>query len=104
MLRENGVGGVNDSLTPCRKADETVVVLGEGYHGGSRASTLGVFDDPSLLSLHDGNARVRRGWWCWPSTRVNGLGGHKWARLVMNADGHGWGQVVDADGLECWCW
>ena len=61
VLRENGVGGVNDSLMPCRKADETVIVLSEGYHGGSRASTLRVFDDLSLLSLHDGNARVRRG-------------------------------------------
>ena len=31
-------------------------------------------------------------------------GGHEWAQLVMNTDGHGWGQVVDADGLKCWYW
>ena len=35
-----------------------LVVLGEGYHRGTHASTLEGFDDPSLLSLHDGNARV----------------------------------------------
>ena len=47
-LSENGVEEVDDSLT--------LVVLGEGYHGGSHASTLEGFDDPSLLFLHDRNA------------------------------------------------
>ena len=31
-------------------------------------------------------------------------GGYKWARLVINTDGHEWEQVVDMDGLECWSW
>ena len=57
---EDGVRGADDSLTLCRQADETLAVLGEGYHGGSRASTLGVFDDPSLLSFRDRNAQVHR--------------------------------------------
>ena len=55
-LSENGVEEVDDSLTLCRRADKTLVVLGEGYHGGSHASTLEGFDDPSLLFLHDRNA------------------------------------------------
>ena len=55
-LGENRVEGVDDSLTLCRKADEMLIVLGEGYHGGSHASALRVFNGLSLLSLHDGNA------------------------------------------------
>ena len=52
----NSVGRVDDSMTLGMQANGTLAVLGDGYNGGRRASTLGGFNDPNLLSFNDRNA------------------------------------------------
>ena len=47
---------VDDSITLGMQANGTLAVLGEGYNGGRRASTLGAFNDLNLLSFNDKNA------------------------------------------------
>ena len=43
-------------MTLGMQANGTLAVLGEGYNRGRRASTLGGFNDPNLLSFNDRNA------------------------------------------------
>jgi hypothetical protein len=56
---EDGVFGVGDGL-PFGGLTHEAFVVGEGDDGGRRPRPFGVFDDPRLAAIHDGDAGVCR--------------------------------------------
>jgi NAD-specific glutamate dehydrogenase len=54
------VGRVGDTLALSRKANEALIVSGEGDNGWRRVGTLGVFQNFRLAAVHDRHTRVRR--------------------------------------------
>ena len=58
LYGEKGIFRVRHRLALRGLADEAVAIFGEGHHRWRRARAFGVFDNPGVLAIHDGNAGI----------------------------------------------